>query len=572
MRPKYKILFSILVFLIFVVVPLTGIGAVWVQHVGLLPGTAVVFPSDAATMDRFMAAALKPYYGDRVGICDGTNDHVEVQAALDAVDEVLLSVGTFNCEVSVTIDSYQTFRGCGRNTILTTTTADLDIITATGGSGTEKVGILIADLCIDGDAGFVTNDMGILWTYIDYSVIRNIWSIDNGEDGISLVTCDNNIILGNICSGNDNAGVYLETCSYNTITNNNWSNHSIAGIYIYDSSHNTIVGNTSQADYEGIYIFESSYITITGNTCFDNGENCMWIEDSSDNTISGNTCSTGVEGIYLDGSSANTVTGNTCQGNYRGIHLFNSSKNTVIGNTCQVNDEMGIWIEVTSHSTVMGNILTENSQDTTNTYDDIFIENNSDYNNIQGNTCRAGLEANKPRYGINIATANSDKNIVDGNDIYDDGFGTAPFNDTGTLTIVKSSNRGIQITDVKDYIYIKNTSGAQRVTGDVVRHKAVAVGNEFDMPTANGEDSVLGMVAETINNNAYGYVQVLGMTTVLKATNAGGNIAIGDYLCTENGVRARLAGAGDMAFARALEACAAADCTIDALIISPMKI
>jgi len=122
------------------------------------------------------------------------------------------------------------------------------------------------------------------------------------------------------------------------------------------------------------------------------------------------------------------------------------------------------------------------------------------------------------------------------------------------------------------FVYVKNTSGAGRAAGDVARHKAVAAGNEFDVPTANGEDSVLGMVTETIANNGWGYVQLLGWTPYLKSTNAGGNIVIGDYLCTEIGVRARLAGAGDMAFARALEACAAANCTIDALLIKPMKI
>ena len=211
-----------------------------------------------------------------------------------------------------------------------------------------------------------------------------------------------------------------------------------------------------------------------------------------------------------------------------------------------------------------------NSQSVNNSFDDILLDN-SDFNNIQGNTCRAGALANKPRYGINISNATCDKNVVQGNDLYDDGFGTGPFNDAGTLSIVKSSNRGIQITDIKDYVYIKNTSGGASAVGDVARHKAVAAGNEYDTPTANGEDSVLGMVAEVIANNASGLVQIGGKTTVLKATNAGGNIAIGDYLCTEAGVRARLAAAGDMAFARALEACAAANCTIDALIISPMR-
>ena len=79
------------------------------------------------------------------------------------------------------------------------------------------------------------------------------------------------------------------------------------------------------------------------------------------------------------------------------------------------------------------------------------------------------------------------------------------------------------------------------------------------------------MVAETIADTAWGLVQVKGKTTALKGTNAGGgNIVIGDFLITENGVRARKAAAAtDPIFARALEALAAADGVIDAYICSP---
>ena len=82
----------------------------------------------------------------------------------------------------------------------------------------------------------------------------------------------------------------------------------------------------------------------------------------------------------------------------------------------------------------------------------------------------------------------------------------------------------------------------------------------------------LGMVAEAINNDAYGYVLVAGKTVVLKGSNDNGNIAIGDFLCASNtAVEAVLAGAGDTAFAIALEALAAAGPTpIDALLINPM--
>jgi len=65
----------------------------------------------------------------------------------------------------------------------------------------------------------------------------------------------------------------------------------------------------------------------------------------------------------------------------------------------------------------------------------------SDYNNVQCNTCRAGVLPNKPRYGINIVDAACDGNLVTNNDIHDDGFGTAAFNDDGTATITVGGNR-----------------------------------------------------------------------------------------------------------------------------------
>jgi len=378
MRLRNKLLTVAFLIAVFLIMPIFGTGAIWIQHVGLLPDTAVVFSSDAAAIDRFMASALKGYYGDRIGICDGANDEVEIQAAFDAVRSVKLSTGQFNCEIALNIsNSDQTLRGCGRNTILTTSTSDLVFLSAIGGAGTEKTGIIIADLQIDGGAGEVS-DCGIYFEYVDYSFIHNVYSRRHASgtgaymSGIYLLNSDFNIITDNTCQGNGDAGVG-------------------AGIYLYSSSNNT----------------------VNNNMCQGNNSDEIHLYSSSGNTVVGNTCQGSVYGgIYLYAASHNTVSSNTIRGNARaGIHIYNSS-----------ND-----------NTITDNTLTENSQETTNTYDDIYLEN-SDYNNIQGNTCRAGALANKPRYGINISSAACDGNLVIDNDLYDDGFGTAPFNDAGTAT------------------------------------------------------------------------------------------------------------------------------------------
>jgi hypothetical protein len=214
-----------------------------------------------------------------------------------------------------------------------------------------------------------------------------------------------------------------------------------------------------------------------------------------------------------------------------------------------------------------------NSQASTNGYDDIYIESLG-YNNVQSNTCRAGTLTNKPRYGISIAALLSTTgNLVSNNDLYDDGFGTASFYDAGTLTNISDTNRGIQITQVKEYRYVKNTSGGSLAAGDVVVLKAVAAGNEVTTTTTEGDQKVFGMAAETIADTAWGNVQVLGKTTALKVDGTT-DIAIGDLIGTFTTAKIGMkAASGKMAFAIALEAYATNDSSgvIDALLISPRQ-
>ena len=339
--------------------------------------------------------------------CDGINDHVEIQAALNTLPatggEVRLLDGTYNCAVPINLDTNQILRGCGRNTILTTSTPALVFLSAVGGSRTEKTGIAIADMQIDGGAGLVS-DCGIYWEYVDYSLIQNVYSkrhvfgTGSYRTGIYLTNTDYNTFIGNVCQDNTNA-ISLNDGDYNTFIENICQSNG-TGIELYSSEHNILRGNIYQNNaYGGIGVLNTSdYNNIIGNISQGNGD----------------------DGIVVDDSAYNTIAGNTFQGNSDyGISLWNNScYNTVVGNTC------------------IGN-----SQGDNNTSDDIYITNNSDYNNIQGNTCRAGGLVNKPRYGINISGANCDGNLVTNNDLYDDGFGTGSFNDVGTGTVTVAGNR-----------------------------------------------------------------------------------------------------------------------------------
>ena len=490
--------------------------------------------------------------------CDSTDDHLTIQAALDALPdtggEVFVLDGTANIEASLVLDSYQTLRGCGRNTILTTTTADVDIVTATGGDGSEKVGILIADLCIDGNAGGAANDIGILWTYVDHSKIRSIWTQDNGEEGIKLDYCGFNELTGNTCQGNL-YGIRLSSSNNNTITGNTcWGNDS-CGIYLLSSSNHNI---------------------ITNNTCRNNAQCGIWLVYSNDNIVTGNTCLVNAQqadntydNIRLSASDYNLIAANLCRAPTIGTTLTVgepiAETEIAVTNTTGFEVGMGVVIDLGGVNVEYHRIVAI----TAGAPGVITID--AGLTNAQG--AAETIDVPEAQYGVNVSNNTCDKNIVQGNDLHHAGK-TANFNDVGTCTTVQDDNRELDNAfQVRHMVYVKNVSGGNRVAGNVMSYSAVGAADmAITDPAGVGEDQVWGMLAENIDNNAYGYMLVKGGTAILDATNAGGAIAIGDFLCSEAGNRARLAAAGDMAFAIALEAGDAVDLELDALLIVPRKI
>jgi len=387
-------------------------------------------------------------------VCDGTNDHVEIQAALDALPatggEVRLLDGTYNCQVAITLDSNQTLRGCGINTILTTATASLVFLSAVGGSGTEKTGITISDLQID---GATVSSVGISFSYVDYSVVYNTYIRRNNagyHDGIRMVNSDFNRIVNNTLQDNDYEGLDVNTSNNNTLSQNIIQN-CFKGIYL-DGGNNTISLNVIEGS-------DDTGIDIRGND-----------ENPANNTISGNVLQNNYYGIYVDADN-NNVSNNTVQSSTDiGIEI-DGKHNNVSNNVVRTSGGEGIYINGGNNNNVVGNICTANSQDTTNTDDDICLNNDANYNNVQGNTCRAGTLTKKPRYGINIANANCDGNLVINNDLYDDGFGTGAFNDGGTATrynlddTAGGTNAEVKLAPTSNAFYdhcVKDATAAQQ--------------------------------------------------------------------------------------------------------------
>lgn len=297
--------------------------------------------------------------------------------------------------------------------------------------------------------------------------------------------------------------------------------------------------------------------------------------------MTGSTSNTG-NALFLSGSSGATAVGNVINGvgtshaaiatnveqvRIVGNYIYNykfgvrslTSMSSFEGNTVKPYNTSGA-ICVTMGGdlcSVTGNTFGDSTGTATNV---TGVTTQGDYGTIAGNTFR-GLGT-----AVSISSG-SDGNTVVGNATQ---WGNTFLSDSGAGTIVKD-NAGSTSVENKGQFYMKNTSGGTLTAGTVVVLKAVAAGNEITTTTTASDQKVIGITAQSIANNAWGFVQTLGKTTLLKADGTT-DIAVGDFLTTSTtaGV-AQNAVAGQMVFAVALEAYTNNDSNgvIDALLIDP---
>ena len=246
---------------------------------------------------------------------------------------------------------------------------------------------------------------------------------------------------------------------------------------------------------------------------------------STSNTSDGYNITTGVN-IYLFGE----FSGNGGQG----VECVSGCDNvTIIPSACSNNTSDGVKLTATS--------------------DNCKIE----LGNITGNG----------GYGINIAASTCDNTNISASNTFS-GNTSGAINDAGVGTNIGDCV-GIAITEIKRHVRMKNTSGGQLDAGDLVGTKDVAAGDEVTTYTTTGDGHIFGMVVETIANNAYGRIQTLGKTTLMKV-NGDADVNIGSFITFYTTAKIGMtAGVGNSVIAIALEAYTAADSNgvIDAMLI-----
>ena len=434
--------------------------------------------------------------------CDGVDDQIEIQAAIDALPaiggEVNLLEGTYSINDPILMPSNSSLVGSGFSTVLRLVDAkDVNIrviINADGVAGNQF--IVIKNLTIDGNRAAQAAGLqyGIFFDNVSYSLIENLHVKDFRQAtptaGIAIYNSTRNIISGNTVEGCWTGIKTYQASNYNIITKNLTRLNAYHGIGVdYNSYYLNINGNVCVENAVGIQIVRGFDLLISNNLCHSNtSEGISTDSNSSRLVIHGNTIRTnGSNGIAVSASQS-MVSDNHCTGNtHRGIQAW-AVDLVIVGNVASNNNEAGIQLEPDAHRAIIkGNITNENRRDGIYVRSDNcvisgnFAQSNSqinnnvssdittdgDYNNIQNNTCRAGPLAFKPRHGIRVSAAGATLNLVANNDLYNDGFATSPFGDVGAGTIVRN-NRG----------WVTENSGAATVVNGttliVVNHGLVS--------------------------------------------------------------------------------------------------
>lgn len=310
-------------------------------------------------------------------ICDGTDDDVQIQQAIDAVaaggvgGKVVLLEGTFTLGSGSILfnsgDENISIEGAGTGTVITCKDSfDAQLLSVSGSSGN----VIIRNIKFDGNG---TNQTNIEMLLIDDNkvIIEKCWFEDNCEEGVLLADIDDitirdcdfytqgindaqgHSIYTQGSDGNENKRIIVEGC-YFDCPGAVWTDNT-KHIYFNYADYSHVVNNefyspaavNSNGHADWIYFNYCDYSKIEGNTLNNNLTNTAVLQGIhinistycriNDNGIYAITGGGGAGyGIRVVGASTMlTVTGNNtvgCDAN-QGFHDAGSGTGILDGNT-----------------------------------------------------------------------------------------------------------------------------------------------------------------------------------------------------------------------------------------------
>jgi parallel beta-helix repeat protein len=259
------------------------------------------------------------------------------------------------------------------------------------------------------------NNHGIVLSYSYEDTVLSNHLLYNGDKGLRLESTNNTNIQENIAEGNW-AGISLSSQSdFNVILDNDLLSNGDAwgggGIMLDGSDNNEIHNNTATGiEFIGIWLSESDENDIAGNV-LQGGKTGIRAVTSWSNVIRSNTINNTADGIIVSNSVYTSVEGNDIlNSSWNGITLDTSAYCQVNANTVFQSSQYGIRAQTSSDSWISWNTVSK-------THSGIAVELDSSSDIIISHNFLT-LSNNQ---AINLL--NSDSNIIESNDIYDNAFG-----------------------------------------------------------------------------------------------------------------------------------------------------
>lgn len=390
-------------------------------------------------------------------VCDGTNDEVQIQAAINDLastgGSVVLSDGVFNIQSGITINTRGiTLRGQGpsyltvgseRGTVLVVPlgSSDFRVIT-TSPAAPEASWTVLEDFAIHD----VRSNAALVEPVIRLSA-HSAWlsrlnvrtgNANADQDAVHImngatVKVDQCVLTGGSAIRLEDTGLGYPYLS--TITNNYVSGRAGGGGFAIE-----FIGTEGATPTTA-----EAFITIANNTS--DGNNGGFFRGTYGLTglsILNNQIAYDTKGIVLVDCVDTIVAGNTIwEPTGPALSLTRCDGILVNNNWFGYVSQNGIEVIATKNCVIAGNILNGVSEATNDAWSGIILDGDSDANLIYGNMVRVRFGvSNKPRYGIRVNTAACTDNLIYGNDIK--GVSAAlgnEFSDAGTGTITTSANR-----------------------------------------------------------------------------------------------------------------------------------
>jgi len=340
------------------------------------------FTEAAATI---VVAASDSYSRDAANyVCDGVDDQVEIQAAIDALPgggKVALLEGQFNISGTITTVRYSELVGQGRGTKITATGPsvfeaivlardssvrcfNLTVEAATGEAGARPNGIyangtydLIEDIHIimpfgQDDDGSDVRQCGIVLYGANRSRVINCLVETAVRHGIVVYGCSGFAINGFHTIGNLGCGILVQNSSGDGVISGCYlEGDAIHAIHFEDGWDSLIVGNLLETPSEkAIFLEAVDLITVQGNSIYGPVHEAIHVGATCTKVaITGNVVEAGAgDGsghILVDaGAVAVVINGNVSKGSLSCGIVVAADHTLVTGNHVSESTEQGIYV------------------------------------------------------------------------------------------------------------------------------------------------------------------------------------------------------------------------------------